>query len=68
MDVESIRWTRGKKSNILVASSDNFYILEQDFKLISDWCFEHNCGKRVSYDMFQFKNEQEIIMFLLRWS
>jgi hypothetical protein len=35
---------------------------------IQAWCVEHQCGKRMSYDMFQFKNEKQKTMFLMRWS
>jgi hypothetical protein len=31
------------------------------------WCVEHECGKRMSYDMFGFKNEKQKTMFLIRW-
>jgi hypothetical protein len=32
------------------------------------WCQEHQCGIRMSYDQFMFKNERELSMFMLRWS
>ena len=34
---------------------------------IQDWCVQNKCGVRTSFDMFKFKNEAEISMFLLRW-
>jgi hypothetical protein len=34
---------------------------------IQKWCQEHNCGRRTSYDQFQFKNKKQITVFLLRW-
>ncbi len=40
---------------------------EQDIDPIQKWCEEHNCGKRISFDTFQFKNKSQITMFLLRW-
>lgn len=49
----------------------NFYInflTEEDMVAIQEWCVEHNCGKRTSFDTFKFKNKKQITMFLLRWS
>jgi len=28
----------------------------------------HDCGRRLSFDLFQFRNEAEVTAFLLRWS
>jgi hypothetical protein len=41
---------------------------ESDMDPIQKWCQESNCGKRLSFDMFQFTNDKQITMFLLRWS
>jgi len=38
------------------------YMLE-----VAAWCAETKCGKRTSFDQFRFKNEQEYMMFMLRW-
>jgi hypothetical protein len=40
---------------------------ERDMDPIQQWCEEHNCGKRRSFDTFRFRNKKEITMFLLRW-
>lgn len=32
------------------------------------WCKENNCGKRTSYDMFEFPTKEAAMMFRLRWS
>ena len=34
---------------------------------IQDWCLEHNCGTRTSYDTFKFRNQKQKTFFLLRW-
>ena len=34
---------------------------------IQKWCEETKCGKRMSFDVFSFKNEKEYMMFVLRW-
>ena len=41
---------------------------EKDIEPIQQWCQDHNCGKRLSFDIFQFKSKKEMTMFLLRWS
>jgi hypothetical protein len=40
---------------------------EEDIVPIQEWCQTNNCGKRTSFDTFQFKNRKEMTMFLLRW-
>lgn len=40
---------------------------EGDIDPIQQWCEEHNCGTRRSFDTFRFRNKKEITMFLLRW-
>lgn len=42
-------------------------INEKDIDPIQQWCQEHNCGTRISFDMFKFKNKKEMTIFLLRW-
>jgi hypothetical protein len=41
---------------------------ESDMDPIQQWCKDSNCGKRISFDMFQFNSDKQITMFLLRWS
>jgi len=33
-----------------------------------EWCRENHCGYRIAYDMFEFKNQKDLTMFLLRWN
>jgi len=35
---------------------------------IATWCSDHKCGCRQAYDMWRFKNQAEVTMFLMRWS
>lgn len=35
---------------------------------VQDWCVENNCGERMGFDLFRFKNKKEVTMFLLRWT
>ena len=40
---------------------------ERDMDPIQQWCIEHNCGTRTAFDMFKFKTDADITMFLLKW-
>lgn len=40
---------------------------EKDMVEVQEWCKQSNCGKRVSFDTFYFKNEEAYLMFALRW-
>lgn len=40
---------------------------ETDMDPIQQWCKEHHCGTRTSFDTFRFRNQREKTMFLLRW-
>ena len=41
---------------------------ESDMDPIQAWTDECNCGKRMSFNVWHFKNEKQITMFLIRWS
>ena len=41
---------------------------ESDMDPIQAWSVECNCGTRTSFNVWQFKNEKQITMFLIRWS
>jgi hypothetical protein len=38
------------------------------FEQISDWCVRNRCGHRIAYDEFIFDNEQQRVIFMLRWA
>jgi len=42
-------------------------ISDSDMLPIHEWCLKNHCGRRVSFDTFQFKSRKEMTMFLLRW-
>ena len=52
---------------MLQAQSDDFSLGEGDMDPIQKWCNEQNCGTRMAFDMFRFKSQKEITMFLLKW-
>lgn len=41
---------------------------DTDLDPVQDWCVASKCGERISFDMFKFRNEQEMAVFLLKWS
>jgi len=41
---------------------------EGDMDPIQTWSVECNCGTRMSFNVWKFRNEKQITMFLIRWS
>jgi hypothetical protein len=41
---------------------------ESDMDPIQAWSQECNCGTRMSFNVWKFKNEKQITMFLIRWA
>ena len=40
---------------------------EEHIVPVQRWCEENNCGERISFDMFRFRNQAEMSAFLLKW-
>jgi hypothetical protein len=40
---------------------------ESDMDPIQVWCEQCHCGTRMSFNVWQFKSEKQITMFLIRW-
>jgi hypothetical protein len=68
-----IKWITTAKRLTLAARVDiqprgfEVGISESDMDPIQQWCEEHNCGTRTSFDTFRFRNKAQMTMFLLRW-
>ena len=41
---------------------------ELQMDTIHEWCKANDCGRRMSFSEFRFKDEKEMSLFLLRWS
>ena len=41
---------------------------ETDLEPVQVWSQECHCGIRMSFDLWQFKTEKQITMFLMRWT
>lgn len=52
--MHEVRWSSG--------------LSEKDIDPIQEWCHASNCGKRTAFASFKFENEEQITMFLMRWS
>lgn len=64
------RFTLAARVKVYSYNGDNNYVTglsEKDIDPIQSWCEQNNCGRRLSFDTFQFKNKKQITMFLLRW-
>ena len=46
----------------------NSGLKETDMDPIQAWSVECNCGTRMSFNVWNFKSEKQITMFLIRWS
>lgn len=64
------RFTLAARVRVFSSDGDHSFVTglsEKDIDPIQRWCELHNCGRRTSFDTFQFKNKKQITMFLLRW-
>lgn len=72
---KNITWQRDTTGRLILRSQMiieprqfDMWLDEADMSEVQHWCTVHRCGRRISFDLFQFRNEAEITMFLLRWS
>ncbi len=69
-----IHWVETNRKNELRASVPvsprgfETFLREEDFEPISQWCNETGIGRRMSFDLYQFKTKAEVTAFLLRWA
>ena len=68
-------WTRRQPGLIVYAGlaydhgpSTSTGLREDHMAPVQIWCEEHRCGRRIAFDMFKFRSEAELAMFLLKWS
>lgn len=43
-------------------------IRDHHIQPIVEWCAASDCGRRMAYNMFAFKNQAQAAMFMLRWA
>jgi len=74
MPTPTIKWQRlpGLKLQAFVdeigARGFERGLRESDMDPIQEWTEECNCGKRMSFNVWQFKTEKQITMFLIKWA
>lgn len=61
------RWERKAKRGHWLDCPNAGLVPVSVFEEIQDWTKEHNCGVRKAYGTWEFRNEAEMTMFLLRW-
>lgn len=49
-------------------SNPGLQLGEKELVEIQQWCEQNHCGRRTSFDMFKFRNQKEMTVFLLRWA
>ena len=73
MATEVIKWQPVGDELILVAIQVEIGNLhargleEEDLAPIHQWSNQTGCGKRTSFDVWKFRDEQQMMMFRLRW-
>jgi len=69
--------TANKLPRIRIKFKDGEYYNNSTFSVLSEpldidamqkWTIENECGWRTSYDTFKFRNEEQLLMFVLRWA
>jgi hypothetical protein len=73
MELIKISWRElpGNKLQAYVdplATTQVWGLREAHMDPIQQWSQECNCGKRMSFDMWQFKSRKHMTMFLMKWS
>ena len=71
---KKIKWVRSEGRLRLAARAEiqprgwEVGLTESEMNAVHAWCEDHHCGRRTSFDTFQFRSKKEMTMFLLRWA
>ena len=57
-----------ESENYIDTFTDLAQPLDRNIDAMQKWTVENECGWRTSYDTFKFRNEEQLLMFVLRWS
>lgn len=49
-------------------SNPGWGLNERDMDPVHQWSKENDCGIRTSFDTWQFRTDEEMTVFLLRWA
>ena len=58
-------WTPEYNSDGLFAPRHS--LTEPELDAIMQWSMENQCGVRMSWDMWKFRNQSELTAFVLKW-
>jgi hypothetical protein len=42
-------------------------LTQKEADAIMEWCMQNDCGVRMSFDMWRFKTQEDMMVFLLKW-
>lgn len=70
--MKNYRLTSRRKNNIISVYVEDHGIghgreMETLLESMSEWCKESRVGRRMAWDQFYFKNQEQVNLFLLRW-
>jgi hypothetical protein len=65
----SLYCERKGKKEIIWGSLSGFGPAEDAaLRMVQDWSEQNKCGSRTAYNVWKFKNEDDMTFFLLRWA
>jgi hypothetical protein len=70
MPTDKPKWIRDDRFPFRLSCYDvkhGFWGSDDLLSKIQDWSKDNKCGKRTSYENWDFKTEQDMMRFLLRW-
>lgn len=70
--MSNYKLTQGLKGRTITINIEDWGIghgreMDQLLESMGQWCQESKCGKRMSWDQFFFKTQQQANLFILRW-
>ncbi len=70
-----VTWSPSPKNPLILVAArpigprgHETFLTEEDFEPIQEWSNKAKCGRRISFDQFEFRNQDQVLMFLLRWA
>ena len=77
MDITPQRWQRVDRPGIWIQLlgtqsqyppyPDHGHLTETAADAIMEWTMQNRCGVRMSFDMWRFRSEKELLAFVMKW-
>lgn len=72
---KKIVWVQGRRSYLTLIARVYYEhgaltatgLANFDMDPIQAWCEQNECGIRISFEEFKFRNQKELSLFLLKW-